>query len=97
MELQTIPPSSLPAMFQMSLEPALLAGLVEVFLNILKSEGVEAEAIRDYMNALTRVPRFGTVLLFLSRKEKDVAREVCVRVYGDTEGKGAWGAWGTVY
>ena len=34
-----------------------------------------AAKVRDYLDAFTRVERFGTIVMFLSRGEKAVARE----------------------
>ncbi|KAG6819671.1 hypothetical protein H0H93_009751 [Arthromyces matolae] len=72
----SIPPSNIPALFKISLEPALLTSILTVFLDVLKDSGADSTPVKDYMNALGQVERFGTVILFLSRKEKTLARSV---------------------
>ncbi|KAH9019786.1 hypothetical protein EDB84DRAFT_1565920 [Lactarius hengduanensis] len=69
--LNTVPPSSLPTFFRASLEPALLASLIPV----LAAAAPPATA-REFMCALTRVPRFQTVARFLSASERSAARAV---------------------
>ncbi|KAH9173573.1 hypothetical protein EDB89DRAFT_2113858 [Lactarius sanguifluus] len=69
--LNTVPPSSLPTFFRASLEPALLASLIPV----LAAAAPPATA-REFMCALTRVPRFQTVGRFLSASERSAARAV---------------------
>ncbi|RDB15279.1 RNA polymerase II-associated protein 3 [Hypsizygus marmoreus] len=73
--ISTIPPSSFPAFFKISLEPVLLLSILTVFNEVLRT-GENASKVREYMDAFARVERFGTVVLFLSRAEKEVAREV---------------------
>ncbi|KAH8998374.1 hypothetical protein EDB86DRAFT_3076219 [Lactarius hatsudake] len=69
--LNIVPPSSLPTFFRASLEPALLASLIPV----LAAAAPPATA-REFMCALTRVPRFQTVARFLSASERSAARAV---------------------
>ncbi|KAI9449906.1 hypothetical protein BJY52DRAFT_1305637 [Lactarius psammicola] len=69
--MNTIPPSSLPVFFRASLEPALLAS----FIPVLAAAAPPATA-REFMCALTRVPRFQTVARFLSAPERSAARAV---------------------
>lgn len=78
-----MPPSSVPALFKISLEPALLMAILAVFKRVLGAAGGgEHErrslraTVRRYMDALGEVDRFGTVVLFLSREEKALARDV---------------------
>jgi hypothetical protein len=78
---QTIPPTSLPALFGASLEPILLASLIPV----LATATTSPDAVRAYMCALTRVPRFKTVAQFLSRAEQDAARAVWEAVVRSTD------------
>ncbi|KAI0245886.1 hypothetical protein BJV78DRAFT_1365156 [Lactifluus subvellereus] len=75
------PPTSLPALFGASLEPVLLASLVPVLATVTTS----LDAVRAYMCALTRVPRFKIVARFLSRAERDAARAVWEAVMGSTD------------
>lgn len=66
-------------MFKISLEPSLLVSLLETFLATLQQSNDDAHTaseIRDYVDALAKVPRFKTVLLFLSKNEKVILREV---------------------
>ncbi|KAG6914479.1 hypothetical protein DXG01_017029 [Tephrocybe rancida] len=72
--MQSIPPANIPALFKTSLEPALLTSILKVFQEVLKASRSDAETLREYMDAFTKVERFGTVVLFLSRAEKEVAR-----------------------
>ncbi|KAN0141011.1 hypothetical protein V8E53_001455 [Lactarius tabidus] len=89
--LNTVPPS-LPAFFGASLEPALLASLIPV----LAEAPPPAEA-RDFLCALARVPRFQTVVRFLSASERGAARALWEAVVGDAqdadaaEAARAWG------
>ncbi|KAJ7610977.1 hypothetical protein FB45DRAFT_942195 [Roridomyces roridus] len=61
-----IPPGALPALFQNSLEPALFVDIVDVL-----SSFDEKERAAAYLYAFARVPRFGTVLRFLSGAERE--------------------------
>ncbi|KAH9980926.1 hypothetical protein BGW80DRAFT_1247768 [Lactifluus volemus] len=83
--LNTIPPRSLPAYFGASLEPAFLSSLIPVLAAAVASP----DAVREYMYALTRVPRFKTVVQFLSRVEQDAAHAVWdAVVWGCRGGRG---------
>lgn len=49
--------------------------------------------VREYLETLGRVERVGTVILFLSRREKEVAREAWEAVgvaRGDSDAGGVW-------
>jgi len=46
--------------------------------------------IRDYMEAMAQVPRFSTLILFLTSKEKAVAKEVWRKLGVSGKGPGAW-------
>ncbi|KAG6853017.1 hypothetical protein C0991_007458 [Blastosporella zonata] len=72
----SIPPSSLPALFKISLEPAQLISVLSVFQEVLNGPGSDRQTVRGYMDAFGEVERFGTVVLFLNRAEKKVARGV---------------------
>ena len=70
---QSIPPASIPSMCKSSLDPALLISIIDVFIDVMKANGSDqatANVIRAYLMEFENVPRFGTVLLFLSEKEK---------------------------
>ncbi|KAG5653657.1 hypothetical protein H0H81_011617 [Sphagnurus paluster] len=70
-------PGSLPALFKTSLEPSLLASILGVFQTVLATGDRSAGAsVREYMDAFAHVERFETVVLFLSRAEKSVAKGV---------------------
>ncbi|KAJ6486194.1 hypothetical protein C8R47DRAFT_1278683 [Mycena vitilis] len=66
--LSQIPPPALPALFQTSLEPALFFEIVDTLAAALPS--AEASTVAAYVRAFPSVPRFGTVVRFLSRTEK---------------------------
>jgi hypothetical protein len=68
----TLSPESLPAFFQTSLDPALLTSFLSTFLSTLKSSTAVCPQIKDYMIHLSRVPRFSTILMFMSKDEKGV-------------------------
>ncbi|KAI9511085.1 hypothetical protein F5148DRAFT_1281149 [Russula earlei] len=84
--LNTSLPASLPALFGASLEPALLASFIPVFASVSapaapgqhENAPHDADAVRarEFMCALTQVPRFRTVAQFLSRAERSAARAV---------------------
>ncbi|KAF8889220.1 hypothetical protein CPB85DRAFT_1333935 [Mucidula mucida] len=76
--LTTIPPSQFPAFFQNSLEPGLLTSIMQTFFDVVTSRGDDATKgkVREYLNALSTVSRFVTLLLFLSPAERDVARKL---------------------
>jgi hypothetical protein len=75
---QTIPPTSIPRLFKTSLEPDLLVDVLQVFREQIHDG--RKPIVREYLENFARVPRFGTVVLFLSRKEKDIAKEVWGRL-----------------
>lgn len=93
---QSIHPTSLPALFGASLEPALLASLIPVLAAAsADKDHVEfrhGDAVRKIMCSLTRVSRFRTVVQFLSRAEKDAARVVWDAVAQSTGDGSAEGA-----
>lgn len=65
----------------MSLEPTLLSSIMETYAQKAETDDrVTMEAIAQSMNAFTQVPRFDTLLMFLSKKEKDIVRQVVQRV-----------------
>lgn len=72
--INSIPPASIPSLCKTSLEPAMLASILDVFLAVLNAN--TREKIQEYMDNLARIPRFGTLVLFLSKQEKEVARDV---------------------
>ncbi|PCH40316.1 TPR-like protein [Wolfiporia cocos MD-104 SS10] len=78
--LNEIPPPALPALFQSSLDATLLGSMLHTFRDVLTAGGADGDAVRAqvcaYLTSLARVPRFGTVLLFMSAEERKLAREV---------------------
>lgn len=89
---QSIPPASIPSMCKSSLDPALLISIIDVFIDVVKANAVDqatADIIRDYLMGFENVPRFGTVLLFLSEKEKARIREIWMLLGAQTLG-GVW-------
>jgi len=67
---QRIPPQSLPKMFQASLEPSLLSSMLQHFERVLDQQIAAPSDVHDYMESLSRVQRFGTIMLFMSKDEK---------------------------
>ena len=53
----------------------MLVSILELFQDMVRA-GLERKSIREYLDNFARVPRFETVILFLSLEEKRVAREV---------------------
>ncbi|KAF8839568.1 TPR-like protein [Paxillus ammoniavirescens] len=72
--IRTIPPSSIPAFFQVSLEPELLKSILYTLRAILEQDpGLDTRnVVRDYLLAFTKVPRFGTVMLFMDKQERQL-------------------------
>lgn len=76
----------------------MLAAILSLFHNLLSAEEKEEQKgreekitlIRSYMFSLAHVPRFRTVVMFLSRQEKEVAKGVWEGV-GVRNGGGWWG------
>ncbi|KZW01586.1 hypothetical protein EXIGLDRAFT_717977 [Exidia glandulosa HHB12029] len=76
--LCSVPPSSLPKLCGTSLEPAFLVAVLDTFRTLAVSGVAQADArnaMRDYLNSFATVPRFDTVLMFLSAQEKEVVRD----------------------
>ena len=63
-------------MFKTSLEPSLLVVLLETFLTTLSQNPSSGDRVREYMDALVNVPRFSTVVLLLTKREKDSVRQI---------------------
>ncbi|EMD39752.1 hypothetical protein CERSUDRAFT_112038 [Gelatoporia subvermispora B] len=88
--MNEIPPPALPALFQSSLDASLLSSILSTFLTILHSPPVNANGepdptlsaedirvrVRAYLVWLARVPRFGTVVLFMSKEERGLVQDV---------------------
>ncbi|KAJ7733560.1 hypothetical protein DFH07DRAFT_967957 [Mycena maculata] len=74
--LEKIPPGAFPALFQTSLEPALFVEVVDALGVVLSSSSSVKMDAKKYMHAFARVPRFGTVVRFLSRAERARVRAV---------------------
>ncbi|KAJ7201254.1 hypothetical protein GGX14DRAFT_655950 [Mycena pura] len=72
--LSQIPPGALPSLFQMSFEPGLFVEIIDVLEAAAPSAGLDA--VGAYMRAFPGVPRFGTVLRFLSAAERACVRGV---------------------
>lgn len=54
------------------------------------SEDNDRVRMREYMASFTKVPRFRTVVLFMSKGEKGLAKEVWERL-GVRNGGASWG------
>jgi len=65
-----------------------------MFVAVLSSSECDAEVkqrVLAYMDSFAKVPRFGTVVLFLSKAEKDVAKRVW-DLLGIDKLAGVWGS-----
>lgn len=84
MTCQQIPPLSIPSLFQDSLEAHVLASLLQTLAAVIErlstsnvSTSNEVRRwVQAYMTNLAKVPRFGTLVLFMSAGEKETARKV---------------------
>ncbi|KAK0464701.1 TPR-like protein, partial [Desarmillaria tabescens] len=77
--ITNVPSAQLPAFFKTSLEPSLLASILEIFLNVSNEER-NTSIVVEYLEALSKVPRLGTMILFLSEGERMVLRRLVERV-----------------
>ncbi|KAG8847971.1 RNA polymerase II-associated protein 3 [Serendipita sp. 411] len=68
--LQSLSPETLPNFFKSSLEPPLLGSILEVILHVVTGGSVASTEVASYLKGLGRIPRFDTLILFLSPKEK---------------------------
>lgn len=68
--LSGIPPSSLPKMFQASLEPVLLSSILQHFKQVIDLQIAAPDDVRKYLVSLSKVQRFGTIMLFMNKDEK---------------------------
>ncbi|KAK0449273.1 hypothetical protein EV421DRAFT_1780951 [Armillaria borealis] len=75
--ITSVPPAQLPALFKTSLEPSLLASILETFLN---TSNENSDVVVGYLEALSKVPRLGTIILFLSEGERTVLRRLVEKV-----------------
>ncbi|KAG5726879.1 RNA polymerase II-associated protein 3 [Termitomyces sp. T112] len=97
-------PSSVPALFRTSLEPALLVSMMGVFRDVLNANALKddeldgvRERVRGYMDAFGKVERFETVMLFLSHEEKKVVRGVWEALGVDQFREDVGRAWSCVW
>ena len=95
---QTIAPSKIPSFFKTSLETTFLVSILEVFLVVLSSQPTpdDTHSVRDYMDNLAKVARFPTLVMFLSGKEKAIAREVWRKLGSQDKAPGAWNVLGSL-
>ncbi|KAF9235174.1 hypothetical protein BU15DRAFT_78271 [Melanogaster broomeanus] len=72
--IRTIPPSSIPALFQVSLEPELLKSILHTLRATLEQspDSDTRNVVREYLLAFTKVQRFGTVMLFMDKHERQL-------------------------
>ncbi|KAG2060663.1 TPR-like protein, partial [Suillus hirtellus] len=68
--LSGIPPLSLPKMFQASLEPVLLSSILQHFARVIDLQIATPSDVREYLVSLSKVQRFGTIMLFMDKEEK---------------------------
>lgn len=77
--IDNVPASSLPAMFKTSLEAPLLVSMLETFKFVLTEHDDERtikDSVKSYLLNLARVPRFSTIIMFMSNDEKKLVKEV---------------------
>lgn len=95
---ENVHPTALPAMFKTSLEAPLLVSILEMFKFTLEggSEPDRKETVKTYLLDFARVPRFSMVVLFMSKDEKRLVKEVWdgVDVGDDQVERGARKVWG---
>ena len=66
-------------MFQSSLEAATLVLLLQTLRDVLletNSDSSIRTLVREYLLHLSRVPRFGTTIMLLSKDEREMVREI---------------------
>ncbi|KAH6566565.1 hypothetical protein BASA60_009421 [Batrachochytrium salamandrivorans] len=86
---KAIPPVNLPQIFKSSLETPYLCGILEV-LKECYMQHETASLLLETMLSITRIERFATTAMFLSRKDKQVVSDLvahiasCVDDMGDT-------------
>lgn len=81
--LSGIPPSSLPKLFQASLEPVLLASILQHFRRVIDLQIAAPDDVREYLVSLSKVKRFGTIMLLMNKDEKILLKglwETCGKV-----------------
>lgn len=75
--LQQIPPIAIPGLFQTSLEAETLASIIETLAAALDGAASQPDLrrwVHAYTDSIARVPRFQTLILFMSAEEKTAAR-----------------------
>ncbi|CAA7269109.1 unnamed protein product [Cyclocybe aegerita] len=90
--LNTVPPSALPTFCKTSLEPSLLVSILATFLAALNAAGEDPgikQRVNEYLDNFAKVPRFGTLVLFLSKDEKMLAKQV-LSLVGLEKPTGVW-------
>lgn len=80
--LQQIPPASLSGFFGSSLGADILSSMLGVLFTTLSSGESEHSLVKEYMVYLTRVPRFSLIFTFLSRDDKNHAKEIWILLDG---------------
>jgi hypothetical protein len=96
--LQQIPPASLSSFFGSSLEADALSSMLSTLHMVLSSGESEQSLVQEYMMCLPSVPRFSLIYTFLSRDDKNCAKEIwtlldVAGVAGD-ENQGTKKLWG---
>ena len=69
----------------------MLVSIMETFLEVTKDDDSRAKkaTIQEYMENFARIPRFNTLLLFLSKSEKKLAKSGWMAVDVD-QPTGVW-------
>lgn len=74
------------------MEPTFLASIFQTLHVVLDKADLNTQiAIRSFLEYLPLVPRFNTIFLFLSKAEKEIAREMWSRLGVEKDQlEGAW-------
>ena len=87
----------------------MLVSILDVFLKVLQyisanpnDDNPEKAKVHEYLTVLASVPRFNTLILFLSKPEKELSKEVWAQLgindaagVEDSKVRGVWrGIWG---
>jgi len=91
--LKSVKPAAISSLFRTSLEAPVLVSILEVFAELLdptkaasREDNDRRILVKEYLQNFARVPRFATVLMFLTSSERNIAKKVCESVGGHIDG-----------
>lgn len=90
--IKALPPERYKELFKTSLEPPLLISIVDVLQEMVSSNMSNPhlkQTVKQSLTAFGSVPRFGTLLMFLSKEEKGKVIELWKSV-GVEHVEGPW-------